>query len=202
MPAPCPNGTCRSRIRCSTSSATRRSCGSVASARICQCDLLGQGRAVQPGWQRQGPSRRRHDRRRRARRPAAARWCDRRAHVGQHRCGSRHRRRAARLLVHLRDVRQDEQREGVAAARVRRRGGGVPHRGAARAPRLLLLRRGSLDPRDAGRVPARPVLQPRQPDRARTFDRSGDLGADGRARHALRRRASAPAAPSPASRVR
>ena len=53
----------------------------------------------------------------------------------------RDRRRAARLRLHLRDVRQDEHREGRAAPRVRRRGRGVPDRGAARAPGLVLLRR-------------------------------------------------------------
>ena len=76
----------------------------------------------------------------------------------------------------------------VAAARVRRRRGGVPDRGAARAPRLLLLGRRPPHPRDARRVPARPVLQPGQPGRARALDRPRDLAPDRRAGHALRRR--------------
>ena len=92
------------------------------------------------------------------------------------------------LPLHLRDVRQDERREGRVAARVRRRSGGVPDRGAARAPRLVLLGRRSPHARDARRVPARPVLQPRQPRRARALDRSRDLAPDRRAGHALRRR--------------
>ena len=100
----------------------------------------------------------------------------------------RHRRRAARLPVHLRDVRQDERGEGLAAPRVRRRGGGVPHRGAARASRLLLLRRRPAHARDARRVPARPVLEPRQPRGARAVDRPRDLAPDRRPGHALRRR--------------
>ena len=69
-----------------------------------------QGRAVQPGRQRQGPARDRDDRRGRARRPAAPGRHDRRTDVGQHRRGARHRRRPARLPLHLRDVRQDERR--------------------------------------------------------------------------------------------
>ena len=41
---------------------------------------------------------------------------DRRADLGQHRRRPRHRRRPARLPMHLRDVRQDERREGRVAA--------------------------------------------------------------------------------------
>ena len=147
-----------------------------------------QGRAVQPGRQREGPSRGRDDRRRRARRATAARRHHRRADVGQHRRRPRHRGRPARLPVHLRDVRQDERGEGLAAARVRRRRRGLPDRGAARAPRLVLLGRRPPHARDARRVPARPVLQPRQPGRARALDRSRDLAADRRAGHPLRGR--------------
>ena len=85
------------RTRCSTWWATRRWCGSVASARELAVRPPRQGRDVQPRRQREGPARRRHDRRRRARRPAAAGRHDRRADVGQHRRRPRHRRRAARL---------------------------------------------------------------------------------------------------------
>ena len=45
-----------------------------------------------------------------------------------------------------------------------------------------------LTARDAGRVPARPVLEPRQPGRARAVDRPRDLAPDRRPGHALRRR--------------
>ena len=68
--------------------------------------------------------------------------------------------------------------EGGAAAGVRRRGGGVPDRRATRAPRLLLLRRRPAGAGDAERVPARPVLEPGQPGRARALDRTGDLAPD------------------------
>ena len=130
----------------------------------------------------------------------AARRHDRRADVGQHRRRPRDRRRAARLPLHLRDVRQDERREGRAAARVRRRGGGVPDRGAARAPRLVLLRRRPAHARDAGRVPARPVLQP-APTRPSTSARPAPRsGARPRAGSRTSSPASAPAARSPASR--
>ena len=56
-----------------------------------------------------------------------------------------------------------------------------------------------LDARDARRVPARPVLQPRQPRRARALDRARDLAPDRRAASPTSWPASAPAAPSPAS---
>ncbi len=94
--------------------------------------------------------------------------------------------RGYRCIFVMSDKMSDEK--VVAPPRVRRRGGGVPDRGAARASRLLLLRRRPPRARDAGRVPARPVLQPGQPGRARTLDRPGDLAADRRPRHALRRR--------------
>ena len=71
---------------------------------------------------------------------------------------------------------------------LRRRRGGVPHRGAARAPRLVLLGGRPAHARDAGRVPTRPVLQPGESRRARALDRSGDLAPDRRADHALRGR--------------
>ncbi len=113
---------------------------------------------------------------------------DRRTDVGQHGCRSRDRRRAARLPLHLRDERQDERREDRAAALVRRRGRRVPDRGSARGSAVVLLDRGTTRARDAGRVPARPVLEPGEPARARAHDRTRDLAADRRQGHALRRR--------------
>ena len=56
-----------------------------------------------------------------------------------------------------------------------------------------------LDARDARRVPARPVLEPRQPRGARALDRPRDLAPDRRAGSRTSSPASAPAAPSPAS---
>ena len=97
---------------------------------------------------------------------------DRRADLGQHRRRARDRRRAARLPLHLRDVRQDERGEGLAAARVRRRGRGVPDRGAARAPRLLLLGRRPAHARDA-RTRSGPTSTPTRPTRPSTSARPG-----------------------------
>ena len=91
--------------------------------------------------------------------------------------------------------------EKVALLRVvRRRGRRVPDRGAARGSALVLLDRRTARARDAGRVPSRPVLE-RRPTRSRTSRRPAPRSGsqtDG-PRHALRRRASAPAARSPAS---
>ena len=90
--------------------------------------------------------------------------------------------------------------EKVALLRgVRRRGGRVPHRGAARAPRLLLLGRRPPHAGDARRVPPRPVLQPGQPGRARALDRARDLASRPTGASRTSSPASAPAAPSPAS---
>ena len=158
-----------------------------------------QGRAVQPRRLGEGPARDRHDRRRRARGPAAAGRHDRRADVGQHRRRPRHRGRAPRLPLHLRDVRQDERREGRAAARVRRRGGGVPDRGAARAPRLLLLRRptGSPARRRARSGPTSTRTRTTRPSTSAPPDPRS--GARPTAASPTSWPASAPAAPSPAS---
>ena len=90
--------------------------------------------------------------------------------------------------------------EKVALLRgVRRRGRGVPDRGAARAPGLVLLGRRPAHPGDAERVPARPVLQPAQPRGARALDRARDLAPDRRAGSRTSSPASAPAGRSPAS---
>ena len=90
--------------------------------------------------------------------------------------------------------------EKVALLRgLRRRGRGVPDRGAARAPRLVLLGRRPAHARDARRVPARPVLEPartRPSTSARPGPRSGARPTAGSRTSSP---ASAPAAPSPAS---
>ena len=167
----------------------RRRLGAISSPRS----------SCQPGRQREGPPRDRDDRRRRARRAAASRAAP-----------SSSRRRATpasasrssprtRVPLHLRDDRQDERREGRAAAGVRRRGRRVPHGGAARGPDVVLLGGRAADARDARRVPARPVLEPAQPGRARAHDRARDLAPDRRAASRTSSPASAPAAPSPAS---
>ena len=158
-----------------------------------------QARDHESGRQREGPRRGRDDRRRRTRRPVEARRHDRRADLGQHRRRARDRRRAARLPLHLRDERQDERREGRAAARVRRRGGGVPDRGAARRSRARTTRRPS---GSCGRRRARsgPTSIRTRPTRSRTSARPAPRSGSRRAGASpTSSRASAPAARSPAS---
>ena len=92
---------------------------------------------------------------------------DRRADVGQHRRRAGHRRPAARLPLHLRLPGQGQRRQDRHAAGLRRRGGGLPDRGRARGPALLLLGVRPAGPRDARRLEARPVRQ-RRTTRART----------------------------------
>ena len=101
------------------------------------------------------------------------------------------------LQVRLRLPGQGQRGQAQRAQGVRRRGGRLPDRGRARAPRLLLQR---LRPARvaAGRLEARPVLQPAQPPLALRDHRAGDLGADRGPDHPLRRAVSAPAARSAA----
>ena len=131
---------------------------------------------------------------------AAAGRHHRRADLRQHRRRAGDRGRAARLPLHLRDVRQDVGREGRPAARLRRRSGRLPDRGAARAPRLVLLGRRSAHARDAELVPARTSTTTRRTRRstsARPGPRSGARPPGGSPTSS---RGSAPAGPSPASR--
>ena len=81
--------------------------------------------------------------------------------------------RGYRCIFVMSDKMSDEK---VALLRVvRRRGRGVPDRGAARGPALVLLDRRAARARDARRVPARSVLQRGEPARARAHDRARDL---------------------------
>ena len=123
------------RTRSSTWSATRRWCGSVASARELECDLIAKLEMLNPGGSVKD-------------RPAVA-MIDAAERDGLLQPGGTiveptsgntgvglaivAAQRGYQL--HLRDVRQDERGEGRAAPCVRRRGRGVPHRGAARASR-------------------------------------------------------------------
>ena len=191
----------RSRTRCSTWSATRRWSGCAGSAPSSTCDLIAKVEMLNPGGSVKD-------------RPAIA-MIDAAERDGLLKPGGTiveptsgntgvglaivAAQRGYQL--HLRDVRQDEHREGRAAARVRRRGRGVPDRGAARGPDVVLLGRRPAHPRDAERVPARPVLQPAQPGGARALDRARDLAPDRRAGSPTSSPASAPAARSPASRA-
>ena len=128
----------------------------------------GQGRDGQPRRERQGPARDRDDRRgregRAARSPGGTIVEPTSGNTGAGLAIV-----AAQRGYHCIFVMSDKMsNEKVALLRcVRRRGGRVPHRGAARGPALLLLDRGAPRARDAGRVPSRPVLQPGQPALAR-----------------------------------
>ena len=147
-----------------------------------------QARVPQRRRQREGPAGGGHDRRRRARRPAPAGRHDRRADVGQHRCRPGHRRRAARLPLHLRVHRQGGAGEDPAARGVRRRGGGLPGRRRPRGPHVVLLGRRAAGERDPRRLPAEPVRQPVEPVGPRADHRARALAPDRRAHHPLRRR--------------
>ena len=85
------------------------------------------------------------------------------------------------------------------AAGVRRRGGGLPDRGRAGGPALLLQRLRPAGPGDPRRLEARPVQQPGQPALALRDHRPGAVGADRAAGSPTSWPASAPAARSPAS---
>ena len=144
-----------------------------------------QGRVPQPRRLGEGPDRGPDDRRGRGQRRAEARRHDRRADLGQHRRRPRAGRPAARLPLHLRVPRQGQRGQAQRARGLRRRGRRLPDRGRPRAPRQLLQRLGPADPRDRGRLEARPVLQPEQPA-ARTTSRPAPRSGtqtDGRITH-------------------
>jgi glutaredoxin len=138
-------------------------------------------------WFGQGPPGPGDDPRRRTRGPAAAGRHDRRADQRQHRRRTRHRRRPARLPLRVRDDRQGRSREGLPAARLRRRGGRVPRRRRTRRPTELLQRRGTAHPRTR-RVPAQPVPEPAQSRIAREDHGPRDLASDRWPHHPLHRR--------------
>ena len=96
-----------------------------------------------------------------------------------------HRGRAQGLSLHLRHGRQAVGGEAGAPARVRRRGRALPDQRPARVAGELLLRGAPPGARHPGRVPARPVPQPGEPDGARARRpgrRSGARRRDGHAR--------------------
>ncbi len=143
---------------------------------------------LNPGAEQQGPDRGEDDRRRRGQRRAQAGRHDRRADLGQHRRRPGPGRPAARLPLRLRLPGQGQRGQAERAARLRRRGRGVPDRGAARASGQLLQRLRPTGQRDRRRVEARPVLQPAGPGQPLRDHRPGDLGRHRRPGHALRRR--------------
>ena len=122
-----------------------------------------QGGVPQPGRLGQGPHRAADDSGRRGVGRAQARRHDRGAHLGQHRRRAGDCRGRARLPVRLRLPRQGGPGQDQRAARVRRRGRGLPGHGGARSSRLLLQRRAPAGGRDTRRLAARPVREPGEP---------------------------------------
>ena len=143
-------------------------------------DAAREARVHESGRVEQGPHRARDDRGRRARRPTPARRDDRRADLGQHRRGARHRRGAQGLPVHLRDARQDEPGEDLDAQGVRRGGRDHPDGGRPRLARELLLRLRPARRGDPRRLQARPVLERGEPAGPLRDDGPRALGADRR----------------------
>ena len=153
----------------------------------CQADRAGEDRVPQPRRLGEGPDRAAHGRGGRGQRRAQARRHDHRADLGQHRRRSGDGRAGQGLLLHLRLPGQGERGQAQRAQGVRRRSGRLPDRRRAGAPGLLLQRVRPADARDAERLEARPVLQPEQPAQPLRDHGSGDLEADRRQGHALRR---------------
>ena len=147
-----------------------------------------QGRVPQPRRLGEGPDRDADGRGGRGVRRAAARRHDRRADLRQHRRRAGDGGAGQGLPLRLRLPGQGQRGQAQRAQGVRRRGGRLPDRRRARAPGLLLQRLRPADPRDRGRLEARPVLQPEQPALPLRDHRPGDLGADRRQDHPLRRR--------------
>ena len=119
--------------------------------------------------------------------PPQARRDDHRADLRQHRPRPRHRRRPQGLPLHLRHGRQAVDGEAGPAPCLWRRGRALPDERRARVAGELLLRRRAPRPRHSGRLQARPVLEPGEPDGPRADDRPGDLGPDRGPDHPLRR---------------
>ena len=194
-------GGCRSTTTWSTSSATRRSCGSTpsppTSAR--RATVLAKVEYLNPGGSVKDRIALADDRGRRAPRacsspggtivePTSGNTGVGLALVAQQQG----------LPLRLRLPRQGQPGQAERAPRVRRRGRGLPHRGRPRGPALLLLGLRPAGPRDPGRLEARPVLQPEQPALALRDHRARAVGADRRAGSRTSSRASAPAARSAA----
>ncbi len=147
---------------------------------------LRQGRAAEPRGLGEGPHRDRDHRGRGEKRRAEARRHHRGGHQRQHRRRPRPRRRHQGLPLHLHHPGQDVGGEGAAAPGPGRGGDRRPHRGAARAPRVLH-HQGAQHRREHAELDhGRPALQPRQPRGALPDDGARDLGSDGGTGHPLR----------------
>ena len=158
-----------------------------------------QARVLQSGRLDQGPRGDAARRGRGARRAAAARRHDHRADLRQHRHRPGDRRAPQGLPRDRGDAGQDVEGEDRPPARLRRRGRRRAHRREPGLAAVLLPRRRPPDRGDPRRLPAQPVRQHGQPGDALRLHRAGAVAPVGRADHALRRAASAPAARSPAS---
>ena len=146
---------------------------------------LRQARDVQPRRLGQGPDRRRHDRGGRAGGPDRARpHDDRRGDERQHRHRAGVRVRGQGLRADPHAAAGNEPRARGPAAPLRR--AGAHHRVDGRHERGR--RRGARDGARPRRLPARPVLEPRQPRGPPPHDRPGDVGGAGRQGRLLRRR--------------
>ena len=160
----------------------------------------GQGRVLQPRRQRQGPHRAAHGRGRGGVGRAAARRHDRRADVRQHRRRAGDRRPAQGLPLRVRLPGQGRARTSATCSRPT-----APRSSCARRPSTRTTRTPTTAPRtgSSGRSTARgsptSTRTRENPRVALPRHRAGGVGADRRADHALRRRASAPAARSAAS---
>ena len=159
----------------------------------------GQARAAQPGRERQGPYRPVDARGRGAERTAPAGWHRRRAHLGQHRPRTGDGGGDQGLQDDLRHARQDVVGEDQPAARVRRRGGHLPHQRRTGVGAVVLLGGGPDHPRGARGISAEPVLQSAKPGGA--LPTPPDRRSGGKPTAASRRSspASAPGARSAAS---
>ncbi len=142
----------------------------------------GEGRVLQPRRQREGPHRAAHDRGRGGVRGAEAGRHDRRADVRQHRCRPGDGRPAQGLQVRVRLPGQGERGQAQRAARVRRRGRGVPDGGRARttptpttsvSDRLVTEIDGAWKPNQYANQREPAVALPRHRPRAVGADRAG-----------------------------
>ncbi len=147
----------------------------------------GEGRVPQPRRVGEGQARREDDRGGGEGGAPQARRDRRRANQREHGGRAGDRGGGQGLPLHLRDAGQGQQGEAGLPEGPRRRGRRDPEP-AAGGPRELLLGRGAAGARDPRRHQAGPVREPGQPPLSLRDDGAGGVGADGRTRHALRRR--------------
>ena len=173
----------------STRSATRRWSASIAITKgVVEGDRARQARDLQSRQLDQGPDGGQDDRGRRAGGAAEAGRHDHRRHVRQHRHGARDRGGRQGVQVRLHDHRQAVEGEGRRAEGVWRRGDRLPDQRRSGGSALVLLGVVAARDGDSQRLEGQPVRQPVEFSGALRADRTGDLGADRRPRHAPGRR--------------